>query len=589
MPIRGLRDTLPLHWEGTLSDPIASVNPEAEAFDTAPDCDIAAVGEVGCVRHLVDAALSGQNCDQGAGGCQPGEGQTGPGGSNLPGPLTNAERDAMAAFMLAVAFPPAPNRRPDDVLSPLAQRGVADFFTNEDDEGINDGIGQVVGFAPTTCADNPMGCHSLPLTASTNSDIVGGFDAPSARGMWDRFTLFSNGVFSSQEVLQGAQDCADGIEPPTKQVQISPGFIVDVSGDPCNIQSPDLTSVFGFSFADLPFPSGETIWDPALGMTERGSFIATFEGIFALVYGVRGDGIWQYQMEIGTGLPGLTGRQVSIEPDDAHTPDTVAWMDLIEAYARQGRITAVATGATIGELRYDPTTQGWAKSSGWQRSGAQLRDLATTVGEVITVTADLPANVTIGGPDRQPLLDVDPDVRVTEVTGDQPGLPRPFENEVSTFRMGAEYVDPAASVLVNGELCEACSLAPAVAPTTGKNAIDMTIDPGLPRGVHVVQVLNPSGWASNEMPICVTNVALGHPLPPVEDETCKPGGLTVGGYGSLACPSGQVVQDCVCNPGTQGLVRACAPNATNNTCDMTLYCLEGTCADASVQPVCGLP
>src|SRR5690606_1912761 len=260
----------------------------ASAFDTAPDCDLEVDGEIGCVRHLVDAALAGQNCAQNVpGGCQPGEGQTGPGGSGLPGALTDAERDAMAAFQLAVSYPPAPERRPDDVLSPMALAGVSDFFTNEDGLGINDGIGQVVGFAPTTCADNAMGCHSLPLTHSTNSNIVGGFDAPGARGMWDRFTLFSNGIFSSEEVLRGAQDCANGIAPAAKSVTVF-GITFEVSGDPCTLQSPEIGSLFGFSFADLPFPSGEHIYDPEEGITERGAFMATFEGIFALVYGVRG-------------------------------------------------------------------------------------------------------------------------------------------------------------------------------------------------------------------------------------------------------------------------------------------------------------
>ena len=590
MPIRGLRDTLPLHWEGTLADPIALENPLAP-FDTAPDCDIDAVGEIGCVRHLVDAALSGPNCQHNvAGGCQPGEGQTGPGGSNLPGALTDEERDAMAAFQLAVAFPPAPDRRPDDVLSPLALRGVADFFTNEDAKGINSGIGQVVGFAPTTCADNPMGCHSLPLTVSTNSSIVGGFDAASARGMWDRWTLFSNGIFSSEEVLRGSQDCADGIEPPTKVLEATPGFFVDVTGDPCNLQSPILSSLLGFTFAELDFPSGETIYDPAVGMTERGSFIATFEGIFALVYGVRGDGIWQYQMEIGTGLPGLTGRQVSVDPSDPNAPDTVEWMNRIEAYAREGRVTAVATGSRLGELRYDPAYEAWSMPTGWRRSGAELRDLVSQLGDVLTVTADLPGNVTIGGPDRQPLLDIDPDLRAAEVTGDQPTLPRPFENEPSSFRLGAEYVEPGASLLVNGERCEACSFVPAVAPDTGKNAIDVTLPMGLPRGVHVMQALNPNGWASNEMPICVTNVELGRELPPPSEEACLPGALVKTDLASTACGVGQIPDDCQCDAGTAGEVRSCSVNETARTCEMQVYCFgPGPCSDASVTAVCGAP
>lgn len=587
MPIRGLRDTLPLHWEGTLADPIALENPLAP-FDTAPDCDIDLVGEIGCVRHLVDAALSGPNCQHNVpGGCQPGDGQTGPGGSNLPGALTDEERDAMAAFQLAVAFPPAPDRRPDDALSPLAQRGVADFFTNEDRQGINTGIGQAVGFAPVTCADNPMGCHSLPLTVSTNSSVVGGFDAVSARGMWDRWTLFSNGIFSSEEVLRGAQDCADGIEPPVKTLELTQGFFVDISGDPCNLQSPMLSSILGFTFAELPFPSGETIYHAEVGMTERGSFIATFEGLFALVYGVRGDGIWQYQMEVGTGLPGLTGRQISIDPADAHAPDTVEWMDRIEAYAGEGRITAVATGSTLGEMRYDPTRDEWSYPSGWRRTGAQLRDLATTLGDVITITADLPGNVSIGGTDRQPLLDIDPDLRAAEASGDQPTLPRPFENEPSSFRLGAEYVEPGAALLVNGERCESCSFVPVVAPDTGKNAIDVDVPVGLPRGVHVVQALNPNGWASNEMPICVTNVELGRPLPPEEDEACLPGELVELETTSTVCPVGQVAADCACDAGAEGEVRSCVQNSNPRNCRMRVYCFgPGDCSDASVTPIC---
>ncbi len=583
MPIRGLRDTLPLHWEGTLADPIALENPLAP-FDAAPDCDIDAVGEIGCVRHLVDAALSGPNCQHNVpGGCQPGEGQTGHGGSNLPGALTNEERDAMAAFQLAVAFPPAPDRRPDDVLSPLAVQGVADFFSNEDAKGINTGIGQVVGFAPTTCADNPMGCHSLPLTVSTNSSVVGGFDAVSARGMWDRWTLFSNGIFSSEEVLRGAQHCADGIEPPAKTLEATPGFLVEVTGDPCNLQAPTLSAFLGFSFAELEFPSGETIYDPAVGMTERGSFIATFEGIFSLVYGVRGDGIWQYQMEIGTGLPGLTGRQVSIDPADPNAAETVEWMDRIEAYAREGRVTAVATGSKLGELRYDPAYEAWSLPTGWRRSGAELRDLAQQIEDVVTITADLPGNVTIGGPDRQPLLDIDPDLRAAEVTGDQPTLPRPFENEASSFRLGAEYVEPGATLLVNGERCDVCSFVPAIAPDTGKNAIDVSIGMGLPRGVHVMQALNPNGWASNEMPICVTNVDLGRPLPPESEEACLPGSLVESDVVSTACAVGQTPADCLCDPGAEGEVRSCAVNPTTRSCEMRLYCFgPGSCDDASV-------
>ena len=207
----------------------------------------------------------------------------------------------------------------------------------------------------------------------------------------------------------------------------------------------------------------------------------------------------------------------------------------------------------------------------------------------MTITADLPENISIGGSDRQPLLDVDPDLRALEVTGDAPGLPRPFENEAATFRVGAEYVDPAATVLIDGEACEGCSLTPAVAPSTGKNAVDMTIDPGLAKGVHVVQVLNPNGWSSNEMPICVTNVEFGRPLPPAGEETCRPNDMTVVTLSAPTpqCVQGEVVQGCDCDPGADGMLRSCGPTVSGRRCSMTVFCFHGaTCEDATLNTSC---
>jgi len=220
---------------------------------------------------------------------------------------------------------------------------------------------------------------------------------------------------------------------------------------------------------------------------------------------------------------------------------------------------------------------------------------------VITVTADLPENISIGGADRQPLLDVDPDRRAKEKNGDAPTLPRPWENETSTFRLGAQYVDPNAKVLVNGDLCEDCSFTPVVAPDTGKTAIDLTLDPGLPRGVHVLQVQNPNGWASNEMPLCVTNIDFDRPLPPVDEETCRPNDMRQlqtlfpptppqGQVLPPLCDAGQVATSCQCDPGADGRLLDCNLRLVNKAphrCAMDFYCFHGTgCPDATVTPVC---
>jgi len=58
------------------------------------------------------------------------------------------------------------------------------------------------------------------------------------------------------------------------------------------------------------------------------------------------------------------------------------------------------------------------------------------------------------------------------------------------------YVESAGKVLVDGAPCAGCSF---TLPSTG--VISLVVSPVPPPGAHVVQVLNPNGLASNEMPI----------------------------------------------------------------------------------------
>jgi len=513
MPIRGLRDTLPLHWMGNLADPFEDLPGQLDQPEDAgaPDCDLATDGEVGCTRHLVDASLSGVMCDP----------ETCPvGPSGLPGALDDDERNAMAKFLVSVSFPPSPERRPDDVLSPMAQQGVSDFFTDEDGRGVgteSNNIGDAVGFAPVTCADNAGGCHALPLTASTNSRTVGGFDAPSMRGIWDRFILFSNGVVSSEEWLRLAQACADGDPPGSHPGVTVNGVALDgvLVGDPCALRSPllegdeapiEIPDLFGGAFVLDPFgePSGETIYEPAVGMTERGQFMGTFEAVFHLAYGVRGAAMWQYFSEMSVGLPGLVGRQVSLDADTADDPHTLATLELMRQYAVEGRISLVARNRALGTRRFE--------QGRWRLAGAQPGEGITTAeliagaqaqGGVYTVTAELPPGVRIGGADRQILLDVDPDARAREMASEIRPLPIPEPSAAGgdTIRLGAQNVERGARVLIDGELCNACVWRPGVAPETGAPVVDIQLGVALEPGVHVVQMLNPQGWMSNEMPI----------------------------------------------------------------------------------------
>lgn len=423
MPVRGLRDTLPFHWDGSLGDPVAGVFVPG---DTAPDCSLAN-GELECFRDIVDASLSGVMCAQP--GCAPGP-------SGLPGGLTATERDDMARFLTAALFPPSPARRPTDALGATALQGVRDFFTNDDGGGL----------VALSCADVQSGCHALPLGVATNSSTVGGFDAPSVRGMWDRMPVFSNAIFNTEEVMALVQAQAPG----------------------------------------LP------IWNPATGPTKRGMFFGTFPAGFTPGYNLPPDRIWEFINQMSVGLPGLTGRQLTITPANATSAATIAALAQIEAAADATKITAVARSSALGEYRYEPASDRWLHASSLSLTGTQLRENVVSLGRNVTITAELPETMQAAGP-RQPLLS--PQLPDTGL----PDVPRPAAGGSVTLRLAQSYVDANAKVLVDGAPCAACSVV-LTTGTGGQAVADVLLSPVPVAGTHVVQVLNPKGYASNEMP-----------------------------------------------------------------------------------------
>jgi YVTN family beta-propeller protein len=539
MPIRGLRDTLPVHWMGSLADPFQNLEgqrPQPEDAG-APDCDLAVDGEVGCMRHLVNASLSGVMCAP-----DPGGGCSMMGPADQPGSLSDGERDAMSAFLMAVAYPPSPARRDDDRLTELAVdnlpalEGFSDFFTDLDGLGVgspSNDIGQAVGFAPVTCADNAGGCHSLPLTNDTNSTTVGGFDVPSMRGIWDRSVLFSNGNISSEEWMRLAQECADG-NPPGGHPSVSVlGFPQPnlITGDPCALQSvlfgggggggaPPLPGLGNVILDPFGVPSGEEIYrpgdptSPVSYMTERGQFMGSFEAIFHLAYGVRGAPMWQFLNEMSLGYPGLVGRQLTLSSDTLLDPSALALLDLMERYADEGRITLVARNREHGEWRFADGLWRLVGVEGETLDSPSLLEWLALKGAVYTVTAHLPGGVSIGGGDRQILLDIDPDLRAAEMAGDvlPVPLPQPLPQPGEVIRIGVQNVASDAVVIVDGDLCTACSWVAGVAGT-GDPVADVNLGPARTPGVHALQLLNPGGWMSNEMPILVVDPAAIPPPP----------------------------------------------------------------------------
>lgn len=473
MPVRGLRDTLPLHWDGTLGDPLGGANGDVGAGGSAPaTCD--GSNPQTCFRHLVDATLSGPLCDQTS--CP-----TGP--SGLPGGLGTAERDDMAAFLERISYPPARSRRADDQLSSDANVGFQKFMFDQNPDGL---VGE-----PDTCADSNAGCHELPLGTGTNSSTLDGFDVPTMRGLTDRFVQFSLGPTSPEEVLVGMND----------------GVTVTLQGFP--------VSVDDNAFGD---------WSPAMGLEESFTFGAAF-AIFDPVYFDTQPGdsspvgvnapveIFQMVEEASTGHSGALGRQVTLNTrttGGSLLSRTEALLASLEDADSRGVVNLRGRGVLSGTERI---VSYLGDSEVYQVGPAELTR-SELLGEAQTgafrgtLTAHLREGVSEDTP--QPLVSV-PGANCStggNALGD-PGLP--ILSGGTTLSLEAAHVTASSVVLVDGEPFSGASVTLlGGSPDCGAGAVTpdpVEVDLGtLPAAgeVHYLQIQTPKGLLSNELPFVVS-------------------------------------------------------------------------------------
>ncbi|WP_068139453.1 ankyrin repeat domain-containing protein [Roseimaritima ulvae] len=168
MPIRGLRDTAPFHWDGVPGDPYGGNNSASIHGSVPPNSD--AHDPTSSTRHLIDGGIAGtmslvgdkQMNDEGKAGA-----------------LTSAQRDDMATFLLSVPYPPSQRRAYTNVVSQRALDGFKLFHIDGDhDEKLR----------PNVCGN----CHRMPFLVSTNTPGTG-MDAPTWRGAYDRFLILPQG------------------------------------------------------------------------------------------------------------------------------------------------------------------------------------------------------------------------------------------------------------------------------------------------------------------------------------------------------------------------------------------------------------
>ena len=168
MPIRGLRDTAPFHWDGIPGDPYGGINSASVRKAVEPNSDPS--DPVSATRHLVDGGLA-STMKQVEDDSTNDEGKA--------GLMSAEERELLSKFLLGVTYPPAQRRAYDNVLSEKATEGFELFHITGD-----------VGGTPG--ANFCGNCHRMPFWVSTNTP-GSGMDAPTWRGAYDRFLILPQG------------------------------------------------------------------------------------------------------------------------------------------------------------------------------------------------------------------------------------------------------------------------------------------------------------------------------------------------------------------------------------------------------------
>ena len=168
MPVRGLRDTAPYHWDGIPGDPYGGNNSATVHGDVPPNSS--PDDPESSTRYLVDEGLASTMSMVGDSSVND-EGK--------PGTLTGAERDDMAKFLLSVLYPPSQRRAYTNVMSSKAEEGFKLFHIEGDLDGKR---------KPNVCGN----CHRMPFWVSTNTPGTG-MDAPTWRGAYDRWLILPQG------------------------------------------------------------------------------------------------------------------------------------------------------------------------------------------------------------------------------------------------------------------------------------------------------------------------------------------------------------------------------------------------------------
>jgi hypothetical protein len=254
-------------------------------------------------------------------------------------------------------------------------------------------------------------------------------------------------------------------------------------------------------------------WNPAQGLDELVVFSAAFVA-FQPGYNVFPLPLWQMFEEATTGHSGAIGRQLSLNArttDPGHVAATSARLAALEAADARGVVNLrgsglrdAGSGLAPVTLSYRADLAAYTAGGGVLLTPAQLLAEAQAGATQVTLTAHLRENVgkaeflapmiatasTGNGPTGDPPLPVLPAGNPMTLTG------------VAVRADAATLVDgaPVAATLA----CVGGSFAPVYCSS---NVVRVTLAVVPPNGTHLLQLQNPKGGLSNELPICVGAVS----------------------------------------------------------------------------------
>ena len=473
MPVRGLQDTQPYHWDGIPGDPYGGINVESLWEDVEPNCELD--DPESCTRFLVDGSLGTTMCD--VTDCPTNE-------ENKGGALNIEERDALAHYILNVPFPPAPNRPFDNELSASAKEGIFEFnFLN--DSGTDTGT--------QTCG----ACHKPPFLTTTNTpsstDLsagVGSFngmDAPTWRGAYDRWIVTPQARFNVIDLIERIGIDLTG-DIPEQEVWFHAGARTQANWDMVLEYSTGFSGTFA---RQATFNSSLADDNVHTEMTDRivNTLIAAADSGAVLLHA---DGLFMSENDdVNAG--------VNSGMDDESSEETIGLaLEYVDGEWRD---------RSDSEVTYELV---------------DLRDQAVAGDLVITFTGRIGQNVL---PDRpQPAIWPFWTERGTLYDGvvqQSPTVEITYLSDDLTLTLKGRHIDDDALIFVNGHtvqgtvVCESETF-----PECGDETIVVRLDDAPDRyGLNFLQIQNESGMISNDMMFFSQE----------EDKTTRTGNLIVSG------------------------------------------------------------